>query len=219
MKFKKIGILGGMGPEATAEFYLRIIRIFQQKYGAKYDSDFPEMVILNLPLPEVVEDVQENVEDILNYGVKKLEAAGVDFIAIPCNTAMLFLGETSIPVVSIVEETKKVFSGKLGVLGTKATLQKKLYGDNLLMSSLESQDKITKVIMNILSGKKLKEDQSFLFSEIENLKSEGAEKVILGCTELPLLVSTEDTIDTIEILAQAVVNEATNINEEGLGGI
>jgi aspartate racemase len=73
-----------MGPEATAELYSRIIRYCQDRYGAKYDSDYPEIFIYNLPIPDVVEGFK-NKEEILTYllkGIKKLEAAGCDFIAI-----------------------------------------------------------------------------------------------------------------------------------------
>ncbi|HZX10852.1 MAG TPA: aspartate/glutamate racemase family protein, partial [Acidobacteriota bacterium] len=94
-KYKKIGILGGMGPEATADFYLRIIRIFQKKYGAIYDSDFPEILIINLPIPDVVENPKEEdkVREMLINAVKKLEKSGADFIAIPCNTVTYYISE------------------------------------------------------------------------------------------------------------------------------
>ena len=83
---KSIGILGGMGPEATAELYLRIIRIFQVRYGAKYDSDFPEIIIINVPIPDVVEDVtqEQKVKEMLLESVRKLQTAGVDIIARVC---------------------------------------------------------------------------------------------------------------------------------------
>ena len=76
-KYKTIGILGGMGPEATAGLYLRIIQLFQQKYGAIYDSDFPEIIIVNLPIPDVVENADEQnlVKEMLIQGVSKLEKA------------------------------------------------------------------------------------------------------------------------------------------------
>ena len=112
-KYKKIGILGGMGPEATAELYLKIIKIFQDKFGAKYDSDYPEIMIYNLPLPDVVEKIDQSskIKEMLVKGVQKLESWGVDFIAIPCNTVNFFLPEmrtaVSIPILSILEETAK----------------------------------------------------------------------------------------------------------------
>src|SRR3989339_318028 len=92
-EYRKIGILGGMGPEATADLYLEIIRIFQQELGAKYDDEFPQIFINSLPLPDVVEQnfSEAQVIYLLKEGVKKLEQAGADFIVIACNTVHVFL--------------------------------------------------------------------------------------------------------------------------------
>jgi aspartate racemase len=200
-----IGILGGMGPEATAELYLRIIRIFQRN-GAKYDKDFPEILILNLPLPDVVErpDKDSKIRDILVKSVKKLESNGADFVAIPCNSVSYFISDmrkaVSIPILSIPELVKGV---NLGVLGTEFTIKKRLYG-NIINPTKKQQKQITKIVLNILSGKKTKEDKDILINIIEDLKSKGAEKVILGCTELPLIIKRSDTINTIDVLSKEV---------------
>ncbi len=221
---KTIGILGGMGPEATAQLYLEIIKIFQEEYGAKYDDDFPQIVILNLPLPDVVEEKgsMEAIVKTLQAGVKKLEQAGVDFIAIPCNTAMNFLPQmkeiTSVPFLNVVVETadfiKEMRITTVGIIATEMTLRKNLYGSSLegvdlIIPRVEQQKAVTQVILNILCGKKEIADRKFLQELITELKEKGAKKVILGCTELPLLIRTEDTLDTIKILAKAVVRDAT----------
>ena len=85
---RKIGIIGGMGPEATINLYERIIKIFQKKYNAKYDSDFPEMYICNLPIPDIVENIEKinTIIEMMRMASKNLEKIGMDFIAIPCNT-------------------------------------------------------------------------------------------------------------------------------------
>ena len=126
---KKIGIMGGMGPESTVMFYNEIVRIFQKKYGAKYDSDYPEMWICNLPIPDIVENVTEadNIRLMLSGTAKKLEGLGADFIAVPCNTVNLFFdsiqGAVSIPVLNIIEETAKKASSsdcnKTGLLASQ----------------------------------------------------------------------------------------------------
>ncbi len=218
---KTIGILGGMGPEATAELYLRIIRIFQEEYGAKYDDDFPEIVILNLPLPDVVENPagEKEVEKILVEGVQKLETAGADFIVIPCNTVTYFLSAmqkaVAIPILSILEETAKEVQkegiGKVGIIGTEMTIGRGIYaevlgGIELIVPEVKEQKATTRIIMKILAGEKDREDTFFLRRLVHQLKSLGAEKVILGCTELPLLLTENaDTIDTLEVLAKAAV--------------
>jgi len=222
---KKVGILGGMGPEATAQFYLEIVRIFQQRYGAKYDSDYPEMIILNLPLSDVVEEKgsAEQIIKLLQQGVKKLEQAGADFIAIPCNTVMTFLPQmqeaVSVPFVSIVEETatfvKKRGFTQVGIVATQMTLRSGIYsktiGQILLEPSEEQKSLITKIIMAVLAGGKKDEDRKILQEIIQDLRIRGAETIILGCTELPLLFTDENTIDTIKVLADAVVREAIDI--------
>lgn len=226
MRYRKIGILGGMGPEATAELYLRIIRIFQQRYGAVYDSDFPEIIIINLPLPDTVENVCEDdrVKDMLIEGARKLEAAGADFISIPCNTVTSYLPElanaVSIPIINIVQETTNEIAQrqikKVGLLGTYATIRSKVYENAMLDAKViplgEPEQKIvTQIIINILAGKKSIEDRELLNAYIENLKKRGAEKVILGCTELPLIITNNrDALDTLQILAEASVRESTN---------
>tara|TARA_Y100000031_G_C8087347_1_gene322531 strand:- start:14 stop:685 length:672 start_codon:yes stop_codon:yes gene_type:complete len=222
---KKIGILGGMGPEATAELYLKIIRIFQKKYGAKYDDDFPEIVIINLPIPDIVESLtaESKVKAMLIDGIQRLENAGVDFIAIPCNTVTKYLEEmeeaVSIPIINIVEETIKVTSDidKVGLLGTESTINNNLYSElrkKVLLPSLEQQQVTTKIIMGVLSGVKSEIDKFELKVISDDLISRGAEKVILGCTELPLIVSGGEFIDTIEVLAEAIVEKATSGGEK-----
>ncbi len=222
---KTIGILGGIGPEATAQLYLEIIRIFQQKYGAQYDADFPEMILLNLPLPDVVEGKgsPEEIKKFLQRGARKLEQAGADFIAIPCNTAMAFLADlqeaVSIPLVNIVEETaafvRRKGLAKVGIVATEMTLRSGIYPlaleKELLEPSLEQKGRITKIILNLLSGRKKDEDKAELKEIIKDLQSREAEAVILGCTELPLLFTSENTIDTIKVLAEAIVREAIDI--------
>ena len=145
--YKTIGVLGGMGPEATAFFYSEIIRLFQKQCGAKYDSDYPEILIYNLPLPDVVRKPvkQSRVTDILQYGLRKLEAAGADFIVAPCNTINAFYEEmcrcVSIPVYNIIDETAAKVSAsgikKVGILGTLLTLKTNLYGKALGRYSIE----------------------------------------------------------------------------------
>ena len=224
-RYKKIGILGGMGPEATADFYFRIIKLFQQKYGAIYDSDFPEIIIVNLPIPDVVEnsDEQSKVKDMLIDAVKKLEKAGANFVAIPCNTVTYCIKEmqdvVSIPIINILQETaNEVIRSevkKVGLLGTETTIKSKIYTNvlkdlQILTLDETEQRETTKIIMNILAGRKTPEDKKKLLEFVQKLKNLGAEKVILGCTELPLLMRENDDIfDTLEILAKSTVERAT----------
>ena len=126
-----------------------------------------------------------------------------------------------IPVLSLPEEVakfvvKKGFS-KVGLLGTEMTIRTNIYGTalgrvELVVPSPEKREGITSILMNILSGKKLEEDRCTGMDFVNELKSQGAEAVILGCTELPLLINGRDyIIDTIELLAEVVVQQAISI--------
>jgi len=224
-KYKTIGILGGMGPEATADLYLRIIRSFQKEYGAVYDADFPEIIIVNLPIPDVVENVNEKdeIKEMLIQGVKKLEKVGADFIAVPCNTVTYYINEmqsaVSIPIMNIIRETaNELIKNKIntiGLLGTETTIKSRIYDivlSDLKILTLEKPEQMetTKILMNILAGRKKPEDKTRLLEFIQKLKLNGAEKVILGCTELPLLIGeNDDVFDTLEILSKSIVETAT----------
>ncbi len=113
-KHKTIGVLGGMGPEASANLYSKIIKYAQYKYNAVQDFDYPPIIIYSLPLFGFDETgiVDEKlVKQQLIDGVKKLESAGCDLIIIGCNTVHIFYDEMQaaikIPILNIVEGTKK----------------------------------------------------------------------------------------------------------------
>lgn len=223
MKYKKIGIIGGMGPEATAKLYLRIIEIFQKEYGAKFDEDFPEIILINLPIPDVVKTVSEEVEieKMLIDAAKRIESVGADFIVLPCNTVSYFIPkmrtEILIPIFNIVAETAKKTleynSKNIGIIGTKMTLRKNIYTKYfskryLILPTEPEQEAVTKIILNVLAGNKTKEDKNILEGIVQNLKDKGAQKIILGCTELPLLIQGVELMDSLDILARICVEES-----------
>jgi aspartate racemase len=210
-----------MGPEATAELYLRIVRIFQQRFNAVYDDDFPEIVILNVPIPDVVEDSSQNdlVREMLVTAVRKLVVSGADFIGVPCNSVTCYLQDIqeTVDVITIPGEVQRELKtlglSKVALLATQKTIATRIYSDALQGISVltpieEDLEEITCIIMRVLAGKKTEADRNRVLQMVSKIKSEGAEKVILGCTELPLLLGNEDTIDTIEVLAKALVERA-----------
>jgi aspartate racemase len=219
-RYGTIGILGGMGPEATAELYQRIIKLFQIKLEAKFDDDYPELYIYSLPLPDVVL-TSENTNSVKKYllrASKKLEKMGADFIIIPCNSVEYLIPmirkSIRIEVISIAEEVSKFLGKKrikkVGLISTETTIKygiyKKIlerYGIEVLTPNTKHQKKVTQIILNILSGKKLESDKKKLLNLAKILDTK---YVILGCTELPLLINQKDSkirfIDTLDILAQ-----------------
>ncbi|MBI4163012.1 MAG: amino acid racemase [Candidatus Aenigmarchaeota archaeon] len=219
--WKTIGILGGMGPESTAELYNRMIKLCQMDYGAKYDSDFPSIFILNLPLPDIVESVADTelVKASLKMGIEKLKQAGCDLIAVPCNTVFFALDIDS-KILNIIDETiyevKRRKLKKVGLLSSITTSEKGLYekleAAEIVQPSKNELKQVNKIILKILAGFKTEEDKAFLKMVCTKMSKAGAEAIILGCTELPLIISQKDTeielLDTLEILAQAIVSKA-----------
>jgi len=223
-EWKTIGILGGMGPEATAEFYKRIIGICQRDFGAKYDSDFPYIFICNLPLPDIVEEKGDPslIKSVISDGLEKLAKAGCGIVAIPCNTVFAYIDkETGLEILDIIEMTEDFIRArkfkKIGLIATRNTIKNKLYENALgeieiLQLPENSQIEVNDVIMRILSGVKISADKERLQNFAQDLAGRGAEAVILGCTELPLLISQADSeillVDTIQVLAEKTVRRA-----------
>jgi len=216
-----------MGLEATAELYLRIIKLFQIRLKAWLDEDYPEFFIYNLPLLDVVLTSRNEklVGKSLIIAAKKLEAMGSEFIVIPCNTVEYFIDDlrksVNIPVISIVEEVRKNLSTmrikKIGLLATETTLKYGTYEKELgkleikvVTLGSKNQRKVTKIIIDILSGRKNENDKKCLKKLI---KSFDTEYVVLGCTDLPLLISQKESkiklIDTLDILAMAAFKLST----------
>lgn len=228
MKSKSIGVLGGMGPESTAIFYQSIILQCQKQYGAQYDEDYPEIFIYNLPIPDMVEGIKnpEKVLPVLIRGIKRMESIGVDFIAIPCNTTHYFFDElqknVKIPILNIIEETVKKVKSKgykrVGLLATVTTVENRIYGrifDKFgveIVTPRERQSKVTKIIRNILAGRKSEADRQELKRIVKEMKKEGAGAIVIGCTDITTILRQEDVdvelFDSVDILAEATVKYA-----------
>ncbi len=221
---KTIGILGGMGPAASAHLYKRLIEIAQRQYGASQDGDFPAMVLNSIPLTEwdTTGFLELNsVKQQLVRGVQTLEDANCDFIIIGCNTVHHFYPEmqqsVSIPVVNMVEETvKRVLAAGLksiGVLATTSNNKLGVYQKPLAAAGIEcisvrpeDQEKVTGVISRVEAGVANEIDTATLKSLSEDMVARGAQGIILGCTELPLVIEQKDItiplFNSTEILAQ-----------------
>ena len=218
-----------MGPIATSSFYNRIITIFQKRYKAKFDDEFPEIVIISLPIPDVVKNPQ-NEKGVINQLVdaaRKLEGLGCDFIAIPCSSVHAYIENlrtsVKIPVLSIIKEVGEVLIKNnisiAGLLSTDLTRRKKLYDrvladENITLLNMDDKTQIslTRIILDIMNGNKNKLNKINLINIIKNFENQNAKAIILGCTELPLLVERKDCnimlIDTLNVLAEACVRES-----------
>src|SRR3989344_2028817 len=222
---KTVGVLGGFGPETTAEFYISVIN-----KNRKVNDRHPNILINNSPVPfDLEEDAVKNCGDprefmpLLAEGISAVEDKA-DFIVLPCNMLHIFIGEirkiSRKPVISIIEETvKAVKSGsfkKVGIIGSLRTLREGLFDSELKNEGIEiikpdepRQKRISEIIYLILNGDKSDSIKKEVVEIIYGLREKGAEAVIMGCTDFQLLVKQADSpvklIDTMEVLVDSTV--------------
>jgi aspartate racemase len=227
---KTIGLIGGMSWESSSEYYRIINETVRERLGGlhsaeciMYSADFEE--IENLQHQGKWEELTKLM---LNFA-QKLEGAGADFIVICTNTMHKMAEEvennTNIPLLHIADATaEKIIEkglGKLGLLGTNFTMEedffkKRLeekYNIEVIIPSQNDRRIIDSVIYNELCLGIIKQSSKEKYKEVINrLISDGADGVILGCTEIPLLVSQGDVkmpvFDTTTIHAKSAVEFA-----------
>ncbi len=229
-EIKKIGILGGMGPEASLNAYKRLLKYCQEKYDSVQDYEYPSVVLNSLQLFGFEETGfidQSKVLDQLVKGVKLLEKAGCNHVFIPCNTVHFFHKEmqnsSKIKILNIIEETSKVVKKcghkKVGILSSESTKDLELYKRGLEKYSIESisvsnkdQKILNQIIKTVMAGKQSPKERNLLKQISQALLNQKATAVILGCTELPLAISENDCefkiFDSLQIVVEASVDFA-----------
>jgi aspartate racemase len=230
-----IGILAGMGPRSTAPFIDQVVTACQDLYGAKYDIDFPPMMILSLPTPFYVDRPVNHAEmkTAICEGLRKLEAAGVDFIAMPCNTAHAYFDELSqcvgVPMLNIVEETLRALpdaARRVTLLATRTTVEAGIYQKGLDAAGLQChlsedwQTQVDALILGIKSGTSRAELSSQWRRLTSDLHCEGIDTAVLACTDLNVAAEADSdglsVIDSARCLARAVVREYLQLQEPSL---
>ena len=221
---KKIGILGGLGPESTASYYEYITQEYYRKYG---DYAYPEIIIYSLNFQEIIDVGYESPARIKD-AIESLHKAGADFVVAACNSIHIVFDEVSknipIPWFSIIDaaaqEIKESNISKVGVLGTIFTMSKDFYKKGLAKHQIESivpSDEDQKIVSNIifkeLITNKVNEDsRQIVLKIIDKLIAKGAQGIVLGCTELPFLIKEGDIdvklINTTTIHAQKTLDMA-----------
>ena len=229
---KIIGILGGMGPEATLDLYGKII----QATPAAKDQDHLRVIIDSNPkipdrTPAIIADGVNPVPAMLESG-KMLESAGVDFIIIPCISAHFFQDELQqdlkVPILSafdaVAEKISNEFSNvkTVGLISTTGTIQGGKFTQRLFENSIVTvlpDDNDQKVVMDAIYHIKgsqqpdvRRQCKADLIRVSRNVIKLGAQGIIAGCTEVPLELKAEDLpvpyFNPLEILAEAAVREA-----------
>ncbi len=227
---KKIGIIGGVGPSSTIEYYQQIIKGFQERMETR---DYPELIISSVNMTEMLNYVFNNrydeLIDFLIARIKPLEAAGVDYIAIASNTPHIVFdtlaSQINTPLISIVEETCKVLHNnnikRAGLLGTRSTMTKGFYNKiaakyniEMLIPAIEQQNYVhEKYMSELVYNRILPETKKELIKIIYELKTiESIEAIVLGGTELPLILSQADfrdlkIFDTTMIHVESIVSK------------
>ncbi len=223
---KTLGIIGGMGPQATAELYMAVVGIFQRRFGARYDADFPPMLIHSVPAPEVVERLEDEtaLAAMLCGSARTLEAGGAEVLAIACNTAHVVYpqvaGAVGVPVLDLpglaARAVVEAGGRRVGLLATGLTLDRGLYrapcqrlGLDLIEPSRPQLERLTAIIMAVLGGDDLASARADMARLLAELQAQGAEAVLLGCTDLgPVVQSRLPCFDSTAILAEALVAAA-----------
>jgi len=225
----RIGILGGMSYESTIKYYDLILQKYFEKYN---DYNYPEVVIFSLNFQKVIDyELGHEKEKYIGYlmsGIKSLENAGVNFIVMSANSPHVVYEDleklSNVPILSIVKVTIQKAKSKnmktLLLLGIKFTMQSTFYqlyskklGIEIITPSEAEQDEIDKIIFDeLVIGFYRQESKKRLLQIINKYNVDG---VILGCTELPLILSQKDTkirlLDTVELHVEATLNHYLSI--------
>src|SRR6266704_1425348 len=234
---KTLGIIGGLGPESTLDYYQRIIALYRERTGNRH---YPEFVIVSVDLRKGLDFMNANdLSGMANYlleGIDKLARAGADFGIISANTPHIVFDEvaskSSIPLISIVEATCAAAKARnlkrLALFGTGYTMQANFYpkvfsreGIALLVPEREDQDYLhEKYFSELVPGKFLPETRAGLLAIVDRMKvKSGIDGVILAGTELPLILRDPDYngipfLDTTEIHCEAAVAEMRSVKFE-----
>jgi aspartate racemase len=229
MPEKIIGILGGMGPEATIDLFYKIIKFTP----AEKDQGHLRIIIDNNPkIPDRTAAILGKGEDplpALQETAKNLEKAGADFIIIPCNTAHYFLPliqeSVKIPILNMIEEAaketqKKILSiKKVGLLASIGIYKTEIYHQyfkkyniEVIYPEEENGEEVMKVIYAVKAGNLSEGIKGNIVKIAQKLIDKGAEVIIAGCTEIPLILKEGDvsvpTIDPTQVLAEVAVQKA-----------
>lgn len=225
---KVVGILGGMGPEATGDLFLKIVKATP----AQRDQDHLRIIVDNIPqIPDRTAAILGHGPDpspMLEAAARRLESWGAELIVIPCNTAHYFYPAISaavgIPVLHIMRETALAIrreqpgAQRAGVLASTGTLETGLYRDALAAQGLaevrpgeEAQQAVMQAIYEVKAGGR-DQPRRLLAAAARELVANGAELVIAGCTEVPIALGPQDLqvpyFDATLALARAAVRQA-----------
>jgi aspartate racemase len=226
---KTLGLIGGTGPESTIEYY----RLLIAKYREQADGNSPSLIINSVNLKSMIEWMAagelDKVTDVLSTAIEQLRRAGADLAALTANTPHIVFDElqkrSALPLISIVEATRDRVQDlglkSVALFGTRYTMQAPFYpavfsrtGVRLVTPNGEEQDYIHEIYLGqLLKDKFLPETRNKLLEIAGTMKvRDGIQAVILGGTELPLLLRDEEhnglpLLDTTKIHVDRLIME------------
>lgn len=224
---KKIGILGGVGPQATAYIYQSIIKQANSNHNANNNDDYPYVVFASVPVPDFISN-KANIpaaKEMLVDAAHGLVSSGCEVLCIGSNTVHILLedikSEVQTPFLSMVDlvasECKSRGYHKVALLGTPVLIESGLYDQKLkafdieLLKPDEEQERVCdEVIRCIIAGKPIDTIKSEYVAVLNAMFESGAETIILGCTELPMVLNYEAlgkrVVRSDELLAKGIVD-------------
>lgn len=226
---RRIGLIGGMSPESTVVYYERIVHESIRRFG---NHQYPEILVYSVTFQPYIEMMQAGDWDAIAEGLtvaaKSLEAAGAEVLGIATNTMHIVLDKiqeaVDLPFVSILDavgdEIKQLGFARVGLLGTRFTMELNPYAEALekreidtIVPNEDDRAKVNQIIFDELIEGEIKEESKHIYLEvISRLRQRGAQAIVLGCTEIPLLVKPEDTqlplLDSTFLHADALLEEA-----------
>jgi len=222
----KLGIIGGMGPEATVLLMSRIIDLT----NASDDCDhIPMLVDNNTQVPSrikaIIEKTGEDPSATLATMAKDLESSGAKMLAMPCNTAHYYASTiqmaVNIPLLNMVDLTAELIASdsdkvaSVGILGSPALELTHIYDDafsvhNIRVIYPEKQEQMLGAIRLVKNNSTSEEARQYLQDAAKDLMQQGTERLVIACSEFSLisecLSGTCQKIDSVDVLAQAIVD-------------
>lgn len=225
---KKLGLIGGMGPQSTVPYYMNIVYGVQQRTSPDF---FPNVAIESLNVFEILKMIEtEKYDELTNHfltAINNLKASGVEIAALTANTAHIVFDKLSerspVPLISIVRATVDEALcndyATVGLLGTRFTMERDFYKDAFVKSGIkvivpDEKERVyidEKISTELEFGIVRHETQQRFASIVERMRTHSnIQAVILGCTELPLILNDKivpiPCLDTVKIHSDTLID-------------
>lgn len=226
---KKLGLIGGMGPQSTVPYYMNIVYGVQQRTSPRF---FPNITIESLNVFEILDMIADKQYDMLSAhflkAIERLKAADAEIVALTANTAHIvydrLIEQSPLPIVSIIDATVAEACRRgltrIGLLGTSFTMEMDFYknpfekaGIEVVIPTTDERTYIDNKISSELEYGIISSDTQRVFADIIERMTcqDGIEAIVLACTELPIIlndsISAVPCLDTVKIHTSELVNQ------------